>query len=69
MKDLTYYILLIITFFLLFGVIVYGVTNEKILNKLESGEITVYDEVYTCNYKGKYVRKNVFVPAEIEKNK
>ena len=49
-KTMIFY--LAITFCLL--LIIYGVCNSSLLRKIkETGELTIFDEVYTCTYKGK----------------
>ena len=41
-------------------------TQEKLYNQVKSGQVQFWDEVYTCEYKGKYVNEKRFVPATIE---
>lgn len=66
MRELFYSIIIVIGTILFSTYITYGITNKIISDQIKAGEVTAYGKVYTCNYKGKYVRKNVFIPAEIE---
>lgn len=39
--------------------------NEAMLKKLKTGTVRVYDEEYKCEYVGKYISEERFIPVEI----
>ena len=52
-----------------FGILLFAAsatTQEKLYKQVKNGEVQFWDEVYTCEYKGKYVDEKRFVPATIE---
>lgn len=40
--------------------------NEAILKRLKAGTIRVYDEEYKCEYVGKYINEEKFIPVVID---
>lgn len=66
MKDLALSIFIVISVILL-CLLYRGLLAESLLLKLErTGEIKLYDEVYTCKLKGTWKSENIFVPAEVK---
>ena len=39
--------------------------NESMLKRLKAGTVRVYDEEYKCEYVGKYINEEKFIPVEI----
>ena len=53
----------------IFGILLFvasASTKEGLYNQVKKGEVQFWDEVYTCEYKGKYVDEKRFIPATIE---
>jgi len=65
MKDFLSTILFIFATGLCLALIFRGVRDNGILKEINNtGEIRIYDEVYTCKYKGKWKSEKVFVSKD-----
>ncbi len=57
----------------LFGILTFGIllfvasaiTQEKLYKQVSTGEVQFWDEVYTCEFKGKYVDEKRFIPSTV----
>jgi len=57
----------------LFGILTFGIllfaasatTQEKLYKQVRAGEVQFWDEVYTCEFKGKYVDEKRFIPSTV----
>jgi len=66
MKELFTTLLFAISVALCLALILRGIRDNSILKEItNTGEIRIYDEVYTCKYKGKWKSENVFVPKDV----
>jgi len=66
MKDLFLAALTIISFVLL-GALCRGVVYESILKSInKTGEMTIYNEVYTCQLKGSWKEERLFIPTKVD---
>ena len=66
MKDFITTFLFIVATVLCLVLILRGIRHNSILKEInETGEIRLYDEVYTCKYKGKWKSEKVFVSKDI----
>ena len=60
----TFFCIVLTVIFIAF--VSHGIRNTSILREItNTGEIRVYDEVYTCKYKGKWKSKDVFIPKDV----
>ena len=51
---------------LILGVVGSFCIKDKIYQQIEkTGEIRIYDDLYKCEYAGKYVTEEKFIPKEI----
>lgn len=66
MKDLIGILLFIVAIIVCWALIIRGIANERLLRQInQNGEITIYDQVYSCKLKGVWKDEHRFVPAEI----
>lgn len=66
MKDFIGTLLFIVAAIICCALIVRGVANERLLRQInKNGELTIYDQVYSCKLKGVWKDEHRFVPAEI----
>lgn len=66
MKDLIGTLLFIVAIIVCWALIIRGIANERLLRQInQKGEITIYDQVYSCKLKGVWKDEHRFVPAEI----
>lgn len=66
MKDLIGTLLFITAIIICWALMIRGIANTKLLKQInEKGEITIYDQVYSCKLKGVWKDEHRFIPVEI----
>lgn len=66
MKDAIEALLFVLVIVIFWGIMIRGIINTKLSKQINNnGEITIYDQVYSCKLKGTWKDEHRFVPAEI----
>lgn len=61
----------LVSFFIVFSIIIFMVVGtfcvkDKVYQEIEkTGQIRIYDDLYKCEYAGKYITEEKFIPKEI----